>query len=49
MIPQHRQLVNLGGRSRGAVATFLKMSSHILKEESAKKENGAISKIEMPW
>ena len=38
--------MNLSGRSRGAVASFLRMSSPVLKEESAKKENGAISKIE---
>ena len=41
--------MNLGGRSRGAVASFLRMSSYVLKEESAKKENGAISKMDLPW
>ena len=41
--------MNLGGRSRGAVASFLRMNSHVLKEESAKKENGAVSKIDMAW
>ena len=41
--------MNIGGRSCGAVASLLRMSSHVLKEESAKKENGPISKIDMPW
>ena len=49
MLPQHRQLVNLRGRFRGVVVTFLKMSSHVLKEETAKDKNGAISNIDMPW
>ena len=49
MLPQHRQLVNLGGRSRGIIASFLTMSSYVLKEESARTEYGKVSKMDMPW
>ena len=45
MLPQRRQLVILSGRSRGAVASFLRMNSYVLKEEPAKKENGPICKM----
>ena len=41
--------MNLGGRSRGAVASFLRMSSSVLKEESAKTEYGDVSKTDVPW
>ena len=41
--------MNLGGRSRGGVAWFLRLSRYVLKEESAKKVTGAISKMDMPW
>ena len=49
MFPQQRQLVNLGGRSRGAVASFVRMSSYVLKVESAKTECEDDLQKNMPW
>ena len=41
--------MNLGGRSRAAMASFLRMSSYVLKEKSAKTEDGDVLKSDMPW
>ena len=43
--------MKLGGRSRGAVASFLRMSrgSYVPIEESAKIEDGDDLPTDMPW
>ena len=40
--------MNLGGRSRGAVACFLRMSSYVPKEGSAKTEDEDDLPMEVP-
>ena len=41
--------MNLGGRSRGAVASFRRMTSYVLKEESAKTEEEDDLQTDIPW
>ena len=40
--------MNLGGRSRGAVASFLRMRSYVPKEETAKTEDEDDLPTDMP-
>ena len=49
MLSRHRQLVNLGGRSRAAVVSFRRMTSYVLKEESAKTKEEDDLQPNMPW